>query len=250
MRVRQIIANFMVNALKFTERGSVTLSLTLAMGDRVRINVLDTGIGVPHAMQTQLFQPFSQADSSTTRRFGGTGLGLSICRELAARMGGSVGMDSAGRTGSRFWAELHLPPVAPKATDTAPTSGAAQRYPLSGLRLLVAEDNPVNRLIIQAMLQRLGAEVVEAEDGAAAVQLAKEQAQRLDAVLMDLHMPVVDGLAATQQLRADPATARLPIHAFTAAALEQERAAALAAGMNGFLTKPVVEAELVRLLRG
>ncbi len=244
LRLRQILANLLGNALKFTERGGISLTLCPVGSGRVRVVVSDSGCGVPRESQGGLFKPFAQADGSVTRRFGGTGLGLSICRELAERMGGGVGMASDGVNGSTFWAELALPAAQTEAPPPPP------RYPLAGLRVLVAEDNPVNRLVICALLQRLGAEVVEAEDGAQAVQIAKAQARRLDAVLMDLHMPLVDGLRATQLLRADPATAGLPIHAFTAAVLDQERQAALDAGMDGFLTKPVAEAELVKLLRG
>ncbi|MBV8035596.1 PAS domain-containing hybrid sensor histidine kinase/response regulator [Roseateles sp.] len=249
LRVRQIMANFLVNALKFTERGHIRLKLSAADTDRVRIVVADSGIGVPAALQERLFRPFAQADDSTTRRFGGTGLGLSICRELAARMQGRVGVQSDGASGSSFWAELALP-TALTVDDTASRKRLPPppRHPLAGQRLLVAEDNPVNRLIITALLQRLGAEVVEAEDGEQAIHLARAQAGRLDGVLMDLHMPKVDGLAATQLLRADPTTARLPIHAFTAAVLDQEREKALAAGMNGFIAKPVAEAEVIRVL--
>ncbi|MCY4746005.1 ATP-binding protein [Pelomonas sp. UHG3] len=249
VRVRQILANFLVNALKFTERGHIRLSLAPAGPDRVRLSVTDSGVGVPPELQPRLFRPFAQADDSTTRRFGGTGLGLSICRELAARMDGHVGVDSDGRHGSTFWANLALPRSL-TVDDTAARLRIPipQRQPLAGQRLLVAEDNPVNRLIIAALLQRLGAEVVEAEDGEQAVQLAREQAGRLDGVLMDLHMPKVDGLKATALLRSDPATATLPIHAFTAAVLDQERQAALAAGMNGFITKPVAEDEVIRVL--
>ena len=249
LRVRQIMANFLVNALKFTERGHVRLKLAAAGEGRVRIVVQDSGIGVPAELQGRLFQPFAQADGSTTRRFGGTGLGLSICRELATRMQGRVGVQSDGSNGSSFWAELALPTAA-TVDDTASRRRIPlpPRHPLAGQRLLVAEDNPVNRLIIAALLQRLGAEVVEAEDGEAAVRLAREQAGQLDGVLMDLHMPKVDGLKATQLLRADPSTAGLPIHAFTAAVLDQERQAALAAGMNGFIAKPVAEAEVIRVL--
>ncbi|MFG6429997.1 PAS domain S-box protein [Roseateles sp. LYH14W] len=249
VRVRQILANFLVNALKFTERGGVRLSLAPAGPDRVRIAVQDSGIGVPTELQARLFRPFAQADDSTTRRFGGTGLGLSICRELAARMDGHVGVDSDGATGSTFWASLSLPRSL-TIDDTAQRRRIPipQLYPLAGQRLLVAEDNPVNRLIIGALLQRLGAEVVEAEDGEQAVAIARAQAGQLDAVLMDLHMPKVDGLRATELLRADPATAHLPIHAFTAAVLDQERQAAMAAGMNGFIAKPVAEAEVIRVL--
>ncbi len=249
LRVRQIMANFLVNALKFTERGHIHLQLAPTDVDRVRIVVADSGIGVPDGLQARIFRPFAQADDSTTRRFGGTGLGLSICRELAHRMQGDVGVESDGASGSRFWAELALP-----AARTADGTGTQQRmplpprHPLAGQRLLVAEDNPVNRLIITALLQRLGAEVVEAEDGEQAVALARLQADRLDGVLMDLHMPKIDGLQATALLRADPTTATLPIHAFTAAVLDQERQAALAAGMNGFIAKPVAEEEVIRVL--
>ncbi|WP_457418244.1 ATP-binding protein [Roseateles sp. P5_E7] len=249
VRVRQILANFLVNALKFTERGFVKLSLAPAGPDRVRLSVQDSGIGVPPDQQTRLFRPFAQADDSTTRRFGGTGLGLSICRELAARMDGHVGVDSDGRSGSTFWASLSLPrSLTIDDTATRRRIPIPQRHPLAGQRLLVAEDNPVNRLIITALLQRLGAEVIEAEDGEEAVAIARAQAGQLDAVLMDLHMPKVDGLRATQLLRADPSTAHLPIHAFTAAVLDQERQAVLAAGMNGFIGKPVSEAEVIRVL--
>lgn len=249
LRVRQIMANFLVNALKFTERGHIRLKLAAAGEGRVRIVVQDSGIGVPAALQDRLFRPFAQADDSTTRRFGGTGLGLSICRELASRMEGRVGVQSDGANGSAFWAELALPAaLAIDGTAARKRLPLPPRYPLAGQRLLVAEDNPVNRLIITALLQRLGAEVVEAEDGEQAVRLAREQAGRLDGVLMDLHMPKIDGLKATELLRADPATAQLPIHAFTAAVLDQEREKALAAGMNGFIAKPVAEEEVIRVL--
>ncbi|MFY9513117.1 MAG: response regulator, partial [Rubrivivax sp.] len=125
----------------------------------------------------------------------------------------------------------------------------APERPLAGLQVLVAEDNPVNMLIVGAMLRRLGAEVLEADDGAKAVERALAAAPRLQAVLMDLHMPLVDGLAATRRLRADARTAALPVFAFTAAVLEHERAEASAAGMNGFVAKPVVESDLLRVLR-
>jgi CheY-like chemotaxis protein len=249
VRVRQILANFLVNALKFTERGHIRLSLTPGEPDRVRIAVQDSGIGVPPALQTRLFRPFAQADDSTTRRFGGTGLGLSICRELAARMDGHVGVDSDGLHGSTFWASLKLPrSLTIDDTATRRRIPLPPSHPLAGQRLLVAEDNPVNRLIITALLQRLGAEVVEAEDGEEAIRIARAEGRRLDGVLMDLHMPKIDGLKATTLLRADPVTALLPIHAFTAAVLDQERQAALAAGMNGFIAKPVAEAEVIRVL--
>ncbi len=246
VRLRQILANFLTNALKFTQRGGITVTVDPAAGERVRISVHDSGLGIKPEARERLFKPFAQADSSTTRRFGGTGLGLSICRLLAERMGGEVGVDSDGAHGSSFWAELPLPAVAPPLAGATAADPAAPA--LAGRLILVAEDNPVNMLIVGAMLRRLGAEVLEADDGEKAVALARQHAADLHAVLMDLHMPVVDGLAATRALRADPQTAALPVFAFTAAVLEHEREQAGAAGMNGFVTKPVVEVELLRAL--
>lgn len=248
LRVRQILANYLGNALKFTARGSVTLAAARTAEGLVRLEVRDTGVGVSPAQRARLFQPFAQGDSSTTRRYGGTGLGLSICRELATQMGGRVGCDSDGSSegGSCFWAELPL-------TEASARGGAeresARPQPLAGQRVLVAEDNPVNLLIVRAMLERQGAQVLEAVDGAEALKLARDVGGRLDAVLMDLHMPTLDGLAATRALRADALTASLPVIALSAAVLEHERRAAAEAGMDGFIAKPVDEAELVRALQ-
>ena len=247
VRVRQILANYLTNALKFTSRGEVAVQLAGGADGRIRIEVRDSGIGVTAEVRERLFRPFAQADSSTTRRFGGTGLGLSICRELAQRMGGTVGVDSDGASGSVFWAELVLPAEAQAAAGG--DAGAEPVLLLAGLIVLVAEDNPVNMLIVGALLRRLGAEVLEADDGAKALALAREQVGALHAVLMDLHMPVVDGLAATRLLRADPLTAALPVFALSAAVLDHERLDASAAGMDGFVAKPVVEADLLRVLR-
>ena len=271
VRLRQILSNYLSNALKFTQRGTITLRVTCAATEvrgpapqeastpgaggavneltgpaqRVRLAVQDTGIGVPPALRGQLFQPFVQADGSTTRRFGGTGLGLSICRQLAELMGGRVGVDSDGATGSCFWLELPLPAVTGPAARQ-PAAMPAQA--LAGLRVLVAEDNAVNMLIIGALLRRLGVEVVEAENGERAITLAREHASRLHAVLMDLHMPVRDGLSAARELRADARTHHLPVIALSAAVLEIEREQAQAAGMRDFIAKPVDEATLLRVL--
>ncbi|MBL8326300.1 MAG: response regulator [Rubrivivax sp.] len=253
VRVRQIVANYLSNAVKFTRRGTVTLQAQPLQGGRVRLSVRDSGPGVAPGLQPHLFEPFVQADGSTTRRFGGTGLGLSICRQLAKLMGGEVGVESDGASGSLFWAELPLPAQAGAAPHgdarARPAPGDAQGAPLVGMTVLVAEDNAVNLLIVVAMLQRLGALVVEATDGETALQAARQHAGRLNAVLMDLHMPGRDGLQVTQALRADPATAALPIFAFSAAVLDHERRAAEAAGMNGFIAKPAELADLVRALR-
>jgi PAS domain S-box-containing protein len=249
VRVRQILSNYLSNALKFTDRGRIDLYMmrSARAGGGARIEVRDSGIGVSAELRDVLFQPFTQADSSTTRRFGGSGLGLSICRELATLMDGEVGCDSDGAHGSCFWVELPLH-AAEDDDVTRPGELAVPAQPLLGMRVLLAEDNPVNRLIVGSMLARLGAEVVEAEDGALAVRVASQSTPTLHAVLMDLHMPEIDGLEATRLLRARQATAHLPVIALSAAVLDAERAQAQAAGMNGFLTKPTSEADLLRVL--
>ena len=249
VRVRQILSNYLSNALKFTDRGRIHVHLFRRTHDVARIEINDTGIGVSAELRATLFQPFTQADSSTTRRFGGSGLGLSICRELATLMGGDVGLDSDGRTGSCAWVDLPL--VAANEDDfttiALPLDEPPQQ-PLLGMRVLLAEDNPVNRLIVGAMLSRLGAEVIVAANGREAIQHASQAPGDVHAILMDLHMPEVDGLEATRQLRAQPTTAHLPIIALTAAVLDAERAQAHAAGMNGFVAKPAGEADLLRAL--
>jgi len=240
VRVRQVLGNYLNNALKFTPRGQVALSARPLADGRLRFEVIDSGIGIDAAVQERLFHPFTQADESTTRRFGGSGLGLSICRELATLMHGAVGVCSAPERGSCFWAELPLAPAQPlPARDSADTSASAR---LQGMRVLMAEDNPVNMTIAVAMLEHWGVRVTEAHDGAQAVR-AVEQAQQagspFDAVLMDVQMPVMSGYEATRRLREQHDAHTLPIIALTAAALTSERDEALASGMTGFLTKPI-----------
>jgi CheY-like chemotaxis protein len=246
VRVRQIVSNYLNNALKFTARGRITLQCSLTSDGTVRLAVVDSGIGIAPQARERLFLPFSQADSSTTRRFGGTGLGLSICRELAVLMGGRVGAESQVGRGSTFWVELPL--AAGRSEQQSQTQRAEATRALAGLIVLVAEDNPVNMLIVRALLERLGAQVLEAEDGAQAVLIARAALPALDAVLMDLHMPVQDGLAAARTLKADPATAGLPLFALSAAVLDQDRAEARDAGLAEFLPKPVAEHDLLRVL--
>jgi len=240
VRVRQILSNFITNALKFTERGEVCIEATALPGGGLRLAVSDTGPGIPDEAREQLFTPFSQGDSSTTRRFGGTGLGLSICRELARLMGGDTGVNSQVGQGSTFWADLPLPGAEPglAAPDTEP--GAIGR--LYGARVLMVEDNPVNMMIAVAMLERWGVLVVQAFDGQAAleaVRAATDEGRPFDAVLMDVQMPVMGGHEATRELRREHSAADLPIIALTAAALVSERQEAMEAGMNAFLTKPI-----------
>jgi PAS domain S-box-containing protein len=242
-RVRQILGNFVGNALKFTPSGEVRLQGSRTPAGRVRLVVSDTGPGIaPQAVQ-RLFQRFSQADESITRRHGGTGLGLAICRELAHLMQGEVGVDSEPGRGSRFWVELPLPEVG-RADPLPPPAGAADppAATLQGARVLVVEDNPVNMMIAVAMLQRWGAAVEQATDGLQAlqaVQRAADAGSPFDAVLMDVQMPVMSGHEAARALRDVEAGAHVPIIALTAAALVTEREQALAAGMDDFLTKPI-----------
>ena len=232
------------------DQGEVRLVAQRIDSQRVRFEVHDTGQGIDEATQARLFRPFTQADESTTRRFGGTGLGLSICRELATLMGGAVGVHSRVGEGSCFWAELPLPVSEPTSSDQAQLGEGADV--LAGARVLLVEDNPVNMLIAEQMLGKWGIRVEQASDGAqalAAVQRCAQQRSFFDAVLMDVMMPGMSGHEATQLLRRQFSAQQLPIIALTAAALVSEREQALAAGMNDFLTKPIDEKRLQRSLR-
>jgi PAS domain S-box-containing protein len=240
LRVRQILSNYLGNALKFTAQGEVRLLARRLDTERVRFEVHDTGPGIDEATQSRLFRPFTQADESTTRRYGGSGLGLSICRELATLMGGEVGVHSLPGQGSCFWAELPLPATNEPQPDLQ--GDAPLRATLEGVSVLMVEDNPVNMLIAVAMLEKWGVRITQATDGQQAVEAVKRRAQNgalFDAVLMDVQMPLMSGHEATRVLRRDYSPERLPIIALTAAALVSEREQALAAGMNDFLTKPI-----------
>jgi PAS domain S-box-containing protein len=240
IRVRQILSNFITNALKFTERGHVRIEAEPAPGGGVLIKVSDTGPGIAADVRERLFTPFSQGDSSTTRRFGGTGLGLSICRELAQLMGGEVGVDSVPGRGSTFWAELPLPASAP--AGAAVNTEASELKRLLHAHVLMVEDNPVNMMIAVAMLEHWGVRVAQASDGrmaVAAVHAAMHAGDPFDAVVMDVQMPVMSGHEAARELRAHFPPKTLPIIALTAAALVSEREEALACGMDDFLIKPI-----------
>jgi PAS domain S-box-containing protein len=242
VRVRQILSNLLSNAVKFTAQGYVRVLVKALDGSVVRFEVEDTGPGIAPEVQARLFQPFTQADASTTRRYGGTGLGLSICRELAQLMGGSVGLHSEPGRGSRFWAELPLPASLQEAPTSAFSTLEGKANPLLGLDMLVVEDNPVNMMIATTILRQWGVTVSEAVNGreAVATVTARAEAGRpFDLVLMDVQMPVQGGHEATRLLRRRFGRDELPIIALTAAALTSEREEALAAGMNDFLTKPL-----------
>lgn len=248
LRVRQIVGNYLSNALKFTEHGEVVLRAGCAGGGRVHLSVSDTGPGIPAEQQARLFRPFSQADTSATRRHGGTGLGLSICRELAQLMGGEVGLDSRPGRGSTFWVELPLPWTDEEAITQAP---ADESVCLQGLRVLLVEDNPVNLLIGVAMLEQWGIDVTHCGDGRSAIEAVRAAANEhrpYALVLMDLQMPEMGGIEAARELRRQFGPQELPVIALTAAALVSERESALEAGMNDFLTKPLEAAVLHRML--
>ena len=241
-RLRQVLSNFLSNALKFTAEGSVRIEVRPLDASWLRFEVHDTGPGIDPAVQARLFTPFTQADDSTTRRFGGTGLGLSICRELARLMDGEVGVISAAGKGCCFWAELPLPASGESDPQSVLAALPESTDALAGLRVLIAEDNAVNMLIATALLEQWGVLVSQAGDGAQAVAAVDAQADAgtpFALVLMDVQMPVMGGYEATRALRRRHAATELPIIALTAAALTSEREEALACGMNDFLTKPI-----------
>ncbi len=245
-RLRQVLVNLVGNGLKFTSRGSVTLTVRPTAGDpgRLRFEVADTGIGIPPERQAELFQPFVQADSSTTRLYGGTGLGLMICRSLVTAMGGEIGLESEPGHGSRFWFELPL--ERGDAVVAAERTGLAAA-PIRPLAVLVADDVAANRELLGEILHRHGHRVLFAEDGAVAVALTAETTP--DVVLMDIQMPVLDGIEATRRIRRLPGpAARVPILALTANVMADDRERYLKAGMDRCLTKPVIWPELFAAL--
>ena len=248
-RLRQVLINLVGNALKFTEEGQVNLSVRPLGEDRVRFEVRDTGIGIPPDRLAMVFEAFAQVDGSSSRRHQGTGLGLSIARQLVRLMGGELTATSAVGQGSSFVFELPLP-AATLVGELAPaTEAEAEATTRSALRLLVADDNPVNRKVASKLLERLGHQVVTAENGREAV--TKLQTEKpFDAIFMDVQMPELDGTEATRAIRAlDGALGRVPVIALTAHALDSDRARCLAAGMDDYLSKPVRVPELEAALR-
>ncbi|HSV28030.1 MAG TPA: ATP-binding protein [Candidatus Omnitrophota bacterium] len=243
-RLRQILLNLVGNAVKFTDAGGVTVRLAAEPGDRrvkLRVAVGDTGIGIPPEALKRLFTPFSQVDGTIARRFGGTGLGLAICRRLVELMGGDISVDSAPGQGSVFTFAITV-----AEADHPPPPALVDAPPLPPLSILLVEDNLVNQKVAKAMLERYGHSVVIATDGFEAVDAVAKAAQgRYDVVLMDVQMPHLDGLGATQRIRALPGpAAAIPIVAMTANALKGDSERCLEAGMDGYVAKPVVPAPL------
>jgi signal transduction histidine kinase/CheY-like chemotaxis protein len=237
-RFRQILVNLVSNALKFTEAGSVSIIVSYTAGESphmVRVEVRDTGIGIPRDAVSRLFNRFIQADASTTRRFGGTGLGLAICRELVACMGGDINVRSEMGTGSVFTFEV---PTEPGTEPEARATRAAFARTTVRLSILVAEDNPVNQKVLRTLLNGQGHEMTFVDDGLKAVDAARDGA--FDLILMDVSMPVMDGPSATREIRKLPGPiGATPIIALTANAMAGDREAYLADGMNDYVSKPI-----------
>jgi len=273
MRLQQILINLVGNAVKFTERGGVSVRAQMdgeVQGGVVcvRFAVRDTGIGMDSEQQSRLFSAFNQADASTTRRFGGTGLGLAICRRLAELMGGGITVRSAPAAGSEFVVTLPFAVAEEGAQVEHPAwqSAAAEGWvlpgqlavqgvvaqppaspPLQGLRLLLVEDHPLNQVVARGMLEHAGASVAVAENGQLAVDLLREQAADFDMVLMDVQMPVMDGYEATRRIRHE-LSLKLPVLAMTAGVMKSEQDECVAAGMNDFIAKPVDVEQMLEII--
>ncbi|MER3473111.1 MAG: hypothetical protein C4335_03570 [Armatimonadota bacterium] len=249
MRLRQILANLVNNAIKFTEQGEVVVRVS-HLGEQdgkviVRLAVQDMGIGIPSERLDAIFEAFTQADGSTTRRYGGTGLGLAICKQLTELMGGRIYVQSEVGKGSTFWVEIPL-------QLTQAGASVAHEEPETelpaGLSVLLVEDNEVNRKVAQRLLERPGCMVDIAHDGYEAVH--KTADRRYDVVFMDVHMPQMDGYSATRLIRERErgSQSHQVIIAMTASAMDGDRELCLQSGMDDYLSKPFREAELRRIL--
>jgi CheY-like chemotaxis protein len=272
-RLRQVLLNLVGNAIKFTHEGGVIVRVSRTGGEgagAVRVEVADTGIGIASEAQGRLFQPFSQADTSTTRRYGGTGLGLAICRLLTEAMGGAIGVESEPGRGSTFWFTVAVkggaeasaslgtisPPMEALGGDHVPPAAVARARPAGStaagtarsLCILVAEDNAVNQRVAVRMLEKAGHQVDLVDNGREAVEALGRKPY--DLVLMDCLMPQMDGFEATRAIRAaELGTVRhVPIVALTANAMQRDREECLAAGMDDYLTKPFTKQALTAAL--
>lgn len=255
LRLWQVLTNLVSNAIKFTEQGTITLQLARVGGDdqstQIRFSVQDTGIGIPDAHQAHIFDAFEQADGSTTRQYGGTALGLTISARIIAMMGGQITLESATGQGSTFHFTITAP-ICEAPADASVATGArpdATGASLTGVQVLLAEDNLVNAKLASRILEKAGALVTWCENGAKAVETWSEG--NFDLILMDVQMPVLDGFGATSRIRAAEGSAvHIPIIALTAHALTGYREKCIAGGMDDFLTKPLNAKQLVATVAG
>lgn len=255
LRLEQVLINLTSNAIKFTQKGGVAVKIVSQGSDDptralLRFEVRDTGIGINQEALGSLFQAFNQADSGITRRFGGTGLGLAISKRIVEILGGKIGVESQEGRGSTFWfvipfekSEIPIPSVASLPSGESPAESN-----LTGLRVLVVDDSQINLMVLERALLSLGVKVTLAKDGLQALQVLRDAPGGFDLVLMDVQMLVMDGLTATREIRQDKALAALPVIALTAGVLPEEQQAALAAGVNAFLSKPLDFKQMQELL--